>query len=55
MKCPHCGCAVPLIPDEVTIEFANPFCTECGTEFVIFKNDAMTRHDYLTGKLPDEK
>ena len=47
MKCPHCGYAVSTTK-ETTIVFASPTCVGCGKEFVIFKNEAMTRYDYMT-------
>jgi hypothetical protein len=50
MMCPHCGCALPPPTSEMTTFFATPVCVECGQEFIIFKNVAMSRFDYVSGK-----
>jgi hypothetical protein len=49
MDCPHCGYTLPA-PAQTVIIFSNQTCEQCGGEFIIYKNEPMTRSDYLQGK-----
>jgi ribosomal protein S27E len=50
MNCPHCGDTLP--GNEGLIVFASLLCNKCGKEYVVYKNEAMTRSDFLSVPSP---
>jgi hypothetical protein len=45
----------PASEAELFIVFSNQVCGQCGGQFVIHKNEPMTRSAYLQGKPVAEK